>query len=43
MEYKYKTQLVDVDLSPIADLVTDHFMVRMLNGSTTSTSSRSVT
>jgi hypothetical protein len=27
MEYTYKTQLVDVDLSPIADLITDHFMV----------------
>eukprot|EP00953_Heterococcus_sp_UTEX-ZZ885_P027516 14752-Heterococcus_DN1.PRE.1 len=30
MEYTYKTQLVDVDLSPIADLITDHFMVHKL-------------
>jgi hypothetical protein len=31
MEYTYKAQLVDVDLAPIADLITDHFMVRMSN------------
>jgi hypothetical protein len=33
MEYAYKTQLVDVNLSPVADLITDHFMVSVRNSS----------